>query len=78
MSRRSVAKTKPAPERTCLRCTKRYAHSRKESFDPKADVCQCVVPVPSLDGKTVEGNSHVTTKRFRDYEFAMALGRVRR
>ena len=63
-------------ERTCLRCEKRFAHSKKESFDPKADVCQCVVPVASLDGKTVEGNPHVTTKRFRQYEYAMALGRV--
>ena len=60
--------------RTCLRCTKRFAESKAESFDPKADVCQCLAPVASLDGKTVEGHPTVTIERFREYEYRMALG----
>ncbi len=71
-----MTRTHEAPQRTCLRCTKRFARDRAESFDPTAEVCQCRVPIPSLDGKTFEGHPGVNMKRVRDYEYNRALGRV--
>ena len=68
----------PKVEPTCLRCEKRFAQTTKESFDPKADVCQCVRPVPSLDGKTVEGMEPATMKHVRRWEYDSALQGVAR
>ncbi len=61
--------------RTCLRCENRIAKTRAESFDPHAGTCQCVLPVPSLDGRTLEGHGG-TMKQLRDWEYRKALQAV--